>query len=204
MKYEQLSKNCFNCATCPTPCDGISKEVYLFENDLAFSEYFENELIAHINSSDDFKARKSPLAEFPDVEVSEKASDKIAFYIEVKVQRRTFMSVQKILPQSGLIPSETVALNLSDFLRYFKLAEKNNLKIYVLWVLLNRPCIVSDSEKKFFYSDTENLEKIYQKEKDKRRFRRKSGEGDVVNGEHKGVVVNYHFSLNELKEWKGF
>ncbi len=204
MKYEWISENCFNCATCPTPCDGVSKEVYLFANDSAFSEHFENELITYINSNHDYKARKSPSHEFPDVEVSDKLSGEISFYIEVKVQRRTFMSVEKILPQSGLIPSETIALNLSDLLRYFKLAEKNKLKTYVLWVLLNRPCILGEADKRFFYSDTENLQKIYENEKDKRRFRRKSGEGDVVDGEHKGVVVNYHFSLNELKEWKGF
>ncbi len=204
MKYEQLAENRFNCATCPTPCDGVSKEVYLFNNDSAFSEHFENELIVHINSSNDFKAKKSSLHEFPDVEVSDKLTDKIAFYIEVKVQRRTFMSVEKILPQSGLIPSETLALNLSDLIRYFELAEKNKQKIYVLWVLLNRPCILGENEKRFFYNDTDYLQKVYEKEKDNRRFRRKSGEGDVVDGEHKGVVVNYHFSLNELKEWKGF
>ncbi len=114
------------------------------------------------------------------------------------------MSVEKILPDSGLIPSETLALNLSDLLRYFEISEEKNLKIYVLWILLNRPCILGESDKRFFYSDTENLQKVYKEEKNKRRFRRKSGEGDVVNGEHKGVVVNYHFSLNELKEWKGF
>lgn len=204
MKYEQSSENCFNCATCPTPCDGVSKEVYLFANDSSFSEHFENELITHINSSNDFKARKTPVPEFPDVEVLDKKSGALSFYIEVKVQRRTFMSVEKILPESKLIPSETVALNLSDLLRYFELAEQNNLKIYVLWVLLNRPCILGESDKRFFYSDTENLYNVYAKEKDKRRFRRKSGEGDVVDGEHKGVVVNYHFSLNELKEWKGY
>ncbi len=204
MKYERISENRFNCIICPTPCDGVSKEVYLFQNDSAFSEHFENEIIAHINNSNDFKARKTPLPEFPDIEVSEKLTDNISFYIEVKVQRRTFMSVEKILPQSELLPSETVALNLSDLLRYFEIAEMENMKIYVLWVLLNRPCILGDKDKRFFYSDTDNLQKIYGNVKDKRRFRRKSGEGDVVNGEHKGVVVNYHFSLTELKEWKGF
>ncbi len=204
MKYEQISENCFNCATCPTPCDGVSKEVYLFVNDSAFSEHFENELIAHINNSNDFKARKTPVPECPDIEVMDKISGILSFYIEVKVQRRTFMSVEKILPESKLVPSDTIALNLSDLLRYFELAEKSKLKIYVLWVLLNRPCILGENDKRFFYSDTENLQKFYEKEKDKRRFRRKSGEGDVVDGEHKGVVVNYHFSLNELKEWKGF
>ncbi|MGE0637884.1 MAG: hypothetical protein AB7G44_11010 [Bacteroidia bacterium] len=182
----------------------MSKDVYLFANDSSFSEYFENELIAHINNSNDFKARKTTIPECPDIEVLDKTSGALSFYIEVKVQRRTFMSVEKILPESKLIPSETVALNLSDLLRYFELAEKSKLKIYVLWVLLNRPCVLDESDKRFFYSDTENLQKVYLKEKDKRRFRRKSGEGDVVDGEHKGVVVNYHFSLNELKEWKGF
>jgi hypothetical protein len=204
MKYERISENCFNCATCPTPCDGLSKEVYLFENDSSFSEHFEKEIIAHINNSNGFNARKSSANEFPDVEVSDKSNGEVKFYIEVKVQRRTFVSIEKILPQSSLIPSETVALNLSDLLRYFELAKKGKLKIYVLWVLLNRPCVLGETDKRFYYSDTENLQKVYEKQKDKRRFRRKSGEGDVVNGEHKGVVVNYHFSLNELKEWKGF
>ncbi len=204
MKYEQIFDNRFNCATCPTPCDGISKDVYMFQNDSAFSEHFEDELIAHINSSNDFKARKTSVPECPDIEVMDKASGSLLFYIEVKVQRRSFMSVEKILPDSKLIPSETIALNLSDLLRYFELAENSKLKIYVLWVLLNRPCILGEKEKRFFYSDTENLQDIYKKVKDTRRFRRKSGEGDVVNGEHKGVVVNYHFSLNELKEWNGF
>jgi len=204
MKYERFRENCFNCSVCSTRCDGISKEVYLFENDSAFSEHFEQEIISHINKSGNFIARKPPDHKFPDIEVSEKQTCEISFYIEVKVQRRTFMSVEKILPESGLIPSETVALNLSDLLRYFEIAEKNNLKIYLLWVLLNRPCILGETDKRFFFSDTENLQKVYEKEKDKRRFRRKSGEGDVVDGEHKGVVVNYHFSLNELKEWKGF
>ena len=43
---------------------------------------------------------------------------------------------------------------------------------------------------------------IYNEYKNTRTFRRKSGVGDIVNGEHKGVVVNYHFSLQELKEVK--
>jgi hypothetical protein len=46
------------------------------------------------------------------------------------------------------------------------------------------------------------LEKIFNTEKAKRTFRRKSGEGDVVEGIHKGVTVNYHFSLKELIEWR--
>ena len=50
-----------------------------------------------------------------------------------------------------------------------------------------------------FWLESSNL--IYNLEKDKRLFKRKSGEGDIVDGVHKGVTVNYHFSLTELKEW---
>lgn len=200
--YEQYSTFRYNCATCPTPCDGVSKEFYLFENDAAFSAHFENEIIKNIDNSKHYKARKTVISKYPDIEVLKKETDEIQFYIEVKVQRRTFMSVEKNLPSSGLLPSETLALNLSDLVRYFELAKTKGIKIYIMWVLLNRACILGKSEKKYFYSDTENLEKFYHAHKNNRRFRRKSGDGDVVDGEHKGVVVNYHFSLNELKEWK--
>ena len=52
------------------------------------------------------------------------------------------------------------------------------------------------------YNNISELKKIYTYYGEKRRFRRKSGEGDVVNGIHKGVVVNYHFSINELLPFK--
>ena len=109
------------------------------------------------------------------------------------------MSVKRILPNGGLEPSETLALNLSDLLRYFEIRRSINKPIFIIWCLENRPCIVPEG-KTYYYQDTRKLEEIYNKIGDKRRFRRKSGRGDVVNGQHKGVVVNYHFSLNELKE----
>ena len=113
--YLQISPFVFNCKVCPTPCDGISKMKYSFEKDATFSEMYENKLINHINSSTKFKAKKSTLKGYPDVEVEDEKGT--IFYIEVKVQQRTFMSVEKIIPQSGLKPSETVALNLSDLKR---------------------------------------------------------------------------------------
>ena len=123
------------------------------------------------------------------------------FYIELKVQQRTFMSVEKYIPQSGLKPSETIALNLSDLKRYFDLERVNGLVIFIFWVVLNRPCIISIKQEQYFYRLASELKPIWEKEQDNRRFRRKSGEGDIVEGEHKGVTVNYHFSLNELKPW---
>lgn len=108
------------------------------------------------------------------------------------------MSVSRLLLNSDLIPSETMALNLSDLVRYFEIANQEPVPVYILWVLSERPCIVPNGQVHFFYQNVEHLRNIYNRYHDARRFRRKSGVGDVVNGQHRGVVVNYHFSLQEL------
>lgn len=126
--YLQISPFVFNCKVCPTPCDGVSKMKYTFEKDATFSEIYENKLIDYINYSTRFKAKKTIKSGYPDIEVEdEKGSN---FYIEVKVQQRTFRSVEKYIPQSGLKPSETVALNLSDLKRYFDLEKEHDLVIF--------------------------------------------------------------------------
>ncbi|WAC40478.1 hypothetical protein [Pedobacter sp. SL55] len=173
---------------------------YVFENDAAFSEYYEQLLINHINQHTSFTATKTTEKGYPDIQVT-KAGAK--FYIEVKVQRRTFMTVEKNLPDSGLKPSETVALNLSDLTRYFELEQEKKIHVFIFWVLLNRPCILGGEESSYYYRLASELKPIWEKEGEKRKFRRKSGEGDEVDGKHLGVTVNYHFSLKELKIWKG-
>lgn len=197
--YLQISPYVYDCKVCPTRCDGISKMHYAFENDATFSEGYEQKLIDFINLSTNYSAVKTTQKGYPDVEVKDKNGK--VFYIEVKVQQRTFMSVEKIIPESGLKPSETIALNLSDLIRYFELEDENKLVIFIFWVVLNRPCILKQATMQYYYRLVSELKPIWLEQKDKRRFRRKSGEGDIVNGEHKGVTVNYHFSLNELKIW---
>ena len=194
-----MNRHIFDCDSCLTKCDGKSKSVYIFKNDVDYSEYKENKMIAQINTVNDFAAKKCELDGYPDIEILHKPTGKI-FYVEIKAQRRTFMSVKRILPNSGLEPSETLALNLSDLLRYFKIRETNIKPIFILWCLENRPCVVAEGKTRYFYQDTMTLEKIYNRVGDRRRFRRESGYGDVVNGQHKGVVVNYHFSIDELEE----
>ncbi len=189
----------FDCRNCTTPCDGNSKMDYRFTKDVEFSEHFENRIIAALNKRENVFARKSPENMFPDIEVFKDGNKKADYYLEIKVQRRTFMSIKRILPNCNLAPSETIALNLSDLLRYFKIEESNNLKIYLVWVLLNRPCVLRNDSYHIYYQNITELKQIYAKELEKRRFRRKTGEGDIVNGQHKGVTVNYHFSLHELE-----
>lgn len=194
-----MNKYLFDCANCSNRCDGISKGVYNFVSDVVYSENKENQIIDLINSYEGFEAKKCELDGYPDIEVYHHASNH-HFFVEIKAQRRTFMSVKRILPDGGLEPSETLALNLSDLLRYFDIQKEINEPIFIMWCLENRPCIVPDGETYFFYQDTRVLEQIYNVVLNKRRFRRESGRGDYVNGQHKGVVVNYHFSLNELDE----
>ncbi len=195
----QENKFIFDCTKCDTPCDGISKGTYIFENDVDYSERKENMIINQINTLPDYKAEKCTKEGYPDILVQHIPTSNI-FYIEIKAQRRTFMSVKRILPDADLEPSETLACNLSDLLRYIDIRKETKDKIFVLWCLENRPCIVQEGKTNYYYQDIDELEKIYNKYTDKRRFRRESGRGDVVNGQHKGVVVNYHFSLNEFIE----
>ena len=200
MAYNKLSEFIYDCNACHTRCDGISKGNYQFDNDAAFSEGYEQIIIERINRSSLYQAAKCTLKGYPDIEV--KTSDeKLYRYIEVKVQQRTFMSIEKHLPHSGLTPSETVALNLSDLLRYFELEQSSGIPISILWVLRNRACIVQNDKENYYYQICEKLKTIYKAEHFRRRFRRSSGEGDVVDGIHKGVTVNYHFSLKELLPW---
>lgn len=190
-----------DCEKCKTKCDGISKGKYLFTSDVSFSEHFENLLIKRI-IEEGYWAKKTIEDGYPDIEICHKQGQQTEVFVEVKVQRRAFMSVSLRLPESNLKPSETLALNLSDLLRYFNLAKQITTPIYVMWILAERPCILEGKKEKAYFQNIKILQDIYNIYGDKRRFRRKSGVGDVVNGVHKGVVVNYHFSINELLPFK--
>ena len=201
MAYIKLSEFVFDCMQCHTRCDGVSKGVYLFDDDVSFSETYEQAIIKHINNNTSYTAAKCDLPGYPDIELRDH-NDELHRYIEVKVQQRTFMHVQKYLDSSNLKPSETVALNLSDLLRYFTIQHDTKADVVIVWVLLNRLCITGADKHQLYFQTCSTLQAIYNANKHTRMFRRKSGEGDVVDGIHKGVTVNYHFSLKELIRWK--
>jgi len=201
MSHLQLAPNIYDCSSCQTRCDGKSIGVYDFEKDVNFSEAIEEQVIKQINKSNPnlfaFKTKKNG---YPDIEIISKTSiDKPVCYIEIKVQSRTFMSIERILPNSNLKPSETIALNLSDLERYFEIHEKEKTDLYIVWCLKNRNCINNQNTDLYFHQNIIELKKIRLKDTTNfRKFKRATGIGDVVNGQHKGVLVNYHFSLNEL------
>ena len=199
--YTQLAPNVFDCKSCPTRCDGKSKGLYDFEKDVQFSEAIEDKIIRKINNSyPDLYAFKTKRNGYPDIEIISKLSiTKPIAFIEIKVQSRTFMSVENFLPNSNLKPSETLTLNLSDLERYFKVYENEKTPTFILWCLKSRPCIADINENFYCFQEITQLENIRKKDNtNTRKFKRATGVGDVVNGEHKGVLVNYHFSINEL------
>lgn len=202
MAYVRLSDYVFDCKQCDTRCDGVSKGVYRFDSDVAFSEHYEQAIIARINRSATYTAAKCAKPGFPDIEIAN-AAGVVVRYLEVKVQQRTFMQVESLLPAAALAPSETVALNESDLLRYFQIEDECKMPITIVWVLMNRLCMLPAGTHLFFYQQLTALRKIYAQYGAQRRFRRRSGEGDIVDGKHKGVTVNYHFSLKELNRWSG-
>ncbi|HMR17818.1 MAG TPA: hypothetical protein PKA53_00845 [Sphingobacterium sp.] len=200
MEYPYIAENIFDCSSCPNPCDGISKGVYIFEDDVELSEYYERKIIDYIHSKGVYQAEKTKTDGYPDIEVRN-GEGNIKVYIEVKVQQRTFMKISTLLPEADLCPSETIALNLSDLKRYFEVYDRTQKPIYVVWVLLKRSCIVGDAGYKVYAQKIEVLRDIYQDYLEKRKFKRNSGEGDMDDNKHKGVVLNYHFILNDLKPW---
>lgn len=201
MSHIQLAPNIYDCSSCQTRCDGKSIGVYDFEKDVNFSEAIEEQVIKQINKSNPnlfaFKTKKNG---YPDIEIISKTSiDKPVCYIEIKVQSRTFMSIERILPNSNLKPSETIALNISDLERYFEIYEKEKTDLYIVWCLKNRNCINNQNTDLYFHQNIIDLKKIRLNDTTNyRKFKRATGIGDIINGEHKGVLVNYHFSLNEL------
>lgn len=198
--YTKITDYVYDCSTCPTPCDGKSKLKYDFENDVAFSEGYEERITRYYNEFTAYFCQKTTQKGYPDLEIyPTKKKEKLITLIEVKIQSRVFMSVKRLLPKANLFPSETIALNLSDLKRYFEIYRKLQLPMYIVWGVLERPCIVEQGKLNYYYQSIQNLENIYHQYKNDRRFRRKSGKGDIVDGKHKGVVVNYHFSLKELK-----
>lgn len=182
----------YNCAVCPTRCDGRSKDAYVFEDDVALSERAENQVLGYLRSLG-VAARKTPAQAhgLPDIEFVR--DGRVMGRVEVKAQTRAFMSVERRLPDGNLRPYETVALNLSDLERYIELSKRECKPIFVVW-WVKRPCIGQG----YWGHRLAVLGDLLQKYGPRRRFRRASTQSDIVEGVHKGVTVNYHFSLKEL------
>lgn len=84
----------YDCSKCKIRCDGKSLGVYNFKNDVEYSEHFENEIINKLCKRNCY-AKKTEKDGYPDIDVYISKNGALKCYIEVKAQRRTFMSVEK-------------------------------------------------------------------------------------------------------------
>ena len=169
------------------------KNAYIFKDDVLLSEEAEDWLINRLSSALHIQIKKA-IAEahgLPDLELVQ--YEKVIARVEVKAQGRAFMLVSKLLPLADLLPYETVALNLSDLERYISNYRKENVPTFLVW-RVRRPCIGEG----YWGQHIEILNQIYKQYGHRRRFQRKSTSSDYVDGQHKGVTVNYHFSIQEL------
>jgi len=195
MSFDLTFREIFDCKRCATPCDGTSKRSFDFQADTAISEIAELELSSRLNQIDLIRAQKVPdeSAHLPDIEI--RKNDKVIARVEVKAQGRAFMAVNRLLPHGNLLPYETVALNRSDLVRYIKNFDLEQIPTFIVW-RIKRPCIPDA----WYGHNLEFLKKSFEKYGETRTFRRRSTNSDYVDGTHKGVTVNYHFSLKELLE----
>jgi hypothetical protein len=183
----------FDCAICPTRCDGRSKSAYVFEDDVALSEAAEDWLAGHLGDALDVDVYKAPAQRHGLPDLALIRGDRVLARVEVKAQGRAFMAVQRLLPEADLLPYETVALNLSDIKRYAAQYRLDGVPLFIIW-RVKRPCLGEG----YWGQHIAPLIAIGNRYRDHRTWRRASTDSDYVDGEHKGVVVNYHFSLKEL------
>jgi hypothetical protein len=183
----------FNCAICPTRCDGRSKSAFVFTDDIALSAQAEDWLLQYFNDLLRLPVHKTvgEVHGLPDLEITR--GQKVIARVEVKAQGRAFMAIERILPRGNLRPYEAVALNLSDLERYINLYQEEGIPLFLVW-RVQRPCLGEG----YWGQSVSRLQEIYQKYAHLRRYRRNSTPSDYVNGQHRGVTVNYHFSLREL------
>jgi hypothetical protein len=184
----------FDCAICPTRCDGRSKSAYVFEDDVALSEAAEDWLAGHLGDALDVDVYKAPAQRHGLPDLALIRGDRVLARVEVKAQGRAFMAVQRLLPEADLLPYETVALNLSDIKRYAAQYRLDGVPLFIIW-RVKRPCLGEG----YWGQHIGPLIAIGNRYRDHRTWRRASTDSDYVGGEHKGVVVNYHFSLRELR-----
>lgn len=183
----------FDCAICPTRCDGRSKSAYIFEDDVAASEAAEDWLAEHLASVLAVDVYKAPARSHGLPDLALIRGDRVLARVEVKAQGRAFMAVERLLPDAELRPYETIALNLSDIKRYAAQYRANNVPTFLIW-RVRRPCLGEG----YWGQGIEALIEIGNHFRDARTFRRASTDSDYVDGQHRGVTVNYHFSLREL------
>ena len=91
-----------DCSLCKTRCDGVSKGDYQFKSDAKFSEEYEDMIKQLLIKRTGKVIKKSVQEGYPDLGIYSEDGETLIGLVEVKVQRRTFMAVKRILQWGNL------------------------------------------------------------------------------------------------------
>ncbi len=193
----------YECGTCKI-CSPKSKLDYPFEENLKTSESLVDKLMAFIEKYTRYKCKITTTEKNPDICVIDvKNEDELiicraeAKYLEGKA----FMKSEMILADH-LKPKETLIIDKPKLISYFECYENDfktygyYIPIFIVWEF-NRPC--PDIGGITVYQNINVLRNIYQQRGDKRAFKRRQGDGDIIDGRQLGIVDKYHFSIRECK-----
>jgi hypothetical protein len=194
---KNISKPCGTCNIC-LPQSALA---YPFARDLTNSKMLVNELKAFITEKTGLICKDTEVHQNPDIRVLNDKDELIARVEAKYLEGKAFMKVAQML-EDKLFPKETLVVDEPKLLSYFACKKrdqeqyKRNIPIFVVWKY-DRPC--ADVGGICIYQEVDILRAIYEEKGKSRKFRRKTGQGDFVEGRRMGVIDKFHFSISECK-----
>ena len=189
------------CGDCKL-CQAVSKDRYLFDEDLRRSQKLVDALIKLVKDSTSFHCVQPEQVKNPDIRVYNN-KEELVCRIEAKMlEDKPFMRVHELLPGRDLYPKETIVVDLPKLKSYFERREEDkkengrDIPTFVVW-RLGRPCAETGGITVF--QECLKLKEIFQKKGKGRYFERKTGTGDFRGGQKLGVTKKYHYSVRECR-----
>lgn len=197
---EKLSNWSKPCGTCNI-CQPASVLRYPFERDLTNSQMLVDQLKKFITETTGLKCVDTDIHQNPDIMVFD-PRDNLVARVEAKyLEGKAFMKVAQMI-KDPLYPKETLVVDDPKLKSYFECKKRDRerfrreIPIYVVWKY-DRPC--ADVGGICIYQEVNELRRIYEEKGASRAFRRKTGQGDFVDGKRLGVNDKFHYSITECK-----
>lgn len=191
------SKPCGMCNICQ-PKSALR---YPFERDLMNSKMLVNELKKIITETTGLKCSDTDVHQNPDILVLDESNNLIARVEAKYLEGKAFMKVAQMI-EDPLQPKETLVVDEPKLKSYFDCKAQDqqtynkDIPIFIVWKY-DRPC--ADVGGICIYQEVNELHRIYNEKGASRTYRRKTGQGDYVDGRRLGVIDKFHFSITECK-----
>lgn len=160
-----------------------------------------NELKKFITESTGFKCLDTEVHQNPDLLVLDNKDNLIARVEAKYLEGKAFMKVAQMI-KDHLYPKEALVVDEPKLKSYFECKTrdlekyKREIPIFVVWKY-DRPC--ADVGGICIYQEVNELRRIYNEKGASRAFRRRTGQGDFVDGRRMGVIDKFHYSITECK-----